>query len=164
MATVAIANPVSANTAPVQTSNLKVPYMVWNEVDLAAAITAKGSALAQGDVIEAIRIPANHAVIAVFAKKTGASAGTSTDVTFDIGITGGDVDNFVDGWDFDGAAVGSYATPLGVLEPVVSTTSDTVDILIATQTNTLTAGKVTVYAMVVDLGTQSRGAIAQPRS
>lgn len=164
MATIELAQAVSANVAPVQTSNLKIPYLVWYEVDLAAAVTAKGSALAQADVIEAVRIPKNHAVLSAFAKKTEAMTGTSTDLTFDIGITGGDVDNYVDGWDFDAAAVDSFATPIGVNEPVVVSTSDTIDILFATQTGTVTGGKLIVYALVVDLKTQDRNSIAQPGS
>lgn len=165
MATVStLDNVIGADVAPVQTSNLKVPYMIWQEIDLAAAVTAKGSALAQADVIEAIRIPANHAVLAVFAKKTAAMTGTSTDLTFDIGVTGGDVDNFVDGWDFDGAAVGSYATPIGVSEPITMLTSDTVDILFTTQTGTVTGGTLEVYALVVDLTRRDRNTIAQPGS
>jgi hypothetical protein len=144
--------------------NSVLPYMIWKEIDLAAAATAKGSALAQADVIEAVRVPADHAILAVYAKKSAAMTGTSTDLTFDIGITGGDVDNYVDGWDFDGAAVGSYATPVGVQEPVFLATADTVDILFATQTGTVTGGKVVVGALVLDLSTRGRGAIAQPKS
>jgi hypothetical protein len=165
MATIALAQAVGVNKAPVQTSNLKTAYKIWAEVDLADAIAAKGSALAAADVIEALRIPANHAVLAAFAYKTGAHAGTATDVTFDIGITGGDVDVFVDGWDFDAAAVGTYATPQGVqTPPTIISTSDTIDVLIATQTGTLTAGKFEVHAVVVDLTHESRGVIAQPKS
>lgn len=144
--------------------NAVLPYMIWKEIDLAAAATAKGSALAQADVIEAVRVPADHAILAVYAKKSSAMTGTSTDLTFDIGITGGDVDNYVDGWDFDGATVGSYATPVGVQEPVFLSTADTVDILFVTQTGTVTGGKVVVGALVLDLSTRGRGAIAQPKS
>lgn len=165
MATISLANSVGSNKAPVQTTNLKVPYLIWREVDLAAAATAKGSALAAADVIEAIRVPKDHAVLRAFVKKSGASAGTATDVTLDVGITGVDADVFVDGWDFDAAAVGSYGTPAGVQTPAFPlAASDTIDILIATQTGTLTAGKIVVYAEVVDLTTAQRGNIAQPKS
>ena len=164
MATISLAAAVGVDKAPVQTSNLKVVYKTWREIDLAAAATAKGSALAAADVIESLRVPANHAVLFAVAKKTAAMTGTSTDLTFDIGITGGDVDNFVDGWDFDAATVGSWATPLGIQEPVVVTASDTIDILIATQTGTVTGGKFEVHAVLVDLTHETRGVIAQPKS
>jgi len=134
-----------------RSGNVRVPYLIGKEIDLAAAVTAKGSALAQSDVIEALDLPANCMILAGGAKKVSAMTGTSTDLTIDIGITGGDVDNIVDGWDFDGAAVDSYATPLGVQEPVVVTTADTLDLLLVTQTGTVLTGKIWVYAVVVDL-------------
>lgn len=166
MATITtLANPAGATGTSLRyMDNAVLPYMIWEEIDLADAVTAKGSALAQADVIEAVRVPADHAILAVYAKKTSAMTGTSTDLTFDIGITGGDVDNYVDGWDFDGATVGSYATPVGVQEPVFLATADTVDILFTTQTGTVTGGKVVVGALVLDLSTRGRGAIAQPKS
>lgn len=165
MATVNLANVLSAGTSPSQDANVKKAYQFWVEIDLAEAAASKGSALAQGDVIEALRVPPNTLVEFVWAKKVSAMTGTSTDLTFDIGFTGGDVDNYVDGWDFDGAAVGSYSTPLGVQEPVIVSTSDTIDILFVTQTGTVTGGKLIVGAQLVDIDyTAARGGIAQPKS
>lgn len=165
MATVTtLDNVIGANVAPRHMDNSNLVYTIWKEIDLGDAVTAKGSALAQADVIEALRIPKDSLILSVWAEKTEAMTGTSTDLTFDIGITGGDVDNYFDGWDFDGAAVGSYATPVGVQEPVFLADSDTIDILFATQTGTVTDGKLVVGAVLVDLTRKSRGAIAQPRS
>lgn len=166
MATITtLANELSSGLPVSQDANVKKAYQYWVEIDLADAVTAKGSALAAADVIEAIRIPPNTLVEFVWAKKVTAMTGTSADLTFDIGFTGGDVDNYVDGWDFDGAAVNSYSTPLGVQEPVIVTTSDTIDILIATQTGTVTGGKLIVGAQLVDIDyTAPRGGIAQPKS
>jgi hypothetical protein len=166
MATVTtLANPAGAvDTSLRHLDNSVMTYSIWQEIDLAAAVTAKGSALAQGDVIEALRIPADSAILFVWAEKTAAHTGTSTDLTFDIGITGGDVDNYVDGWDFDAAVVGTYGTPIGVQEPVILASADTIDILFATQTGTVTGGKLVVGAQVVDLTRKSRGVIAQPKS
>lgn len=163
MATVSLAQAVGVNKAAVQTSNLKVVYKIWTEIDLAAAATAKGSALAALDVIEALRVPQDHVVLGAYAVKTGAFTGTSADLTFDIGITGGDVDVFVDGWDFDAAVVGTYA-PQGVQTQTIINDSDTIDVLIATQTGTVTGGKFEVHAILADLTRESRGAIAQPKS
>jgi hypothetical protein len=166
MATITtLANPAGATGTTVRhMDNSMMPYTIWKEVDLAEAVTAKGSALAAADVLEVLRIPAGTMLLAAWAQKTAAMTGTSTDLTFDIGFTGGDVDNVVDGWDFDGAAVGSYGTPVGVLEPVILSTSDTLDILFATQTGTVTGGKVVVGAVLVDLTLKQRGVIAQPGS
>ena len=159
-----LANPVSANKSVRYMDNNVLSYVIWHDIDLTKAVTAKGSALAQGDTIEAIRLPANTAIVDVWAQKITAMTGTSTDLTFDIGFTGGDVDKFVDGWDFDGAAVGSYATPVGVSQSIPLSTSDTVDILFTTQTGTVTGGKVRLFVSAVDLTVKGRGAIALPKS
>ncbi len=139
--------------------------VLQREIDIAAAVTAKGTALAQADVIQCLNIPANFTILGGTAQKTAAMTGTSTDLTFDIGITGVDVDAFVDGWDFDAAAVNSWATPLGVqIGTGASTSARTVDILIVTQTGTLTGGKVNVIVWGVDLTKVNRPGIAQPKS
>lgn len=165
MATVTtLANPLSANLPPRVMDNSNFAYKISKEIDLAAAVTAKGSALAAADVIEVLRLPAGVVVLAAGARKTAAMTGTSTDLTFDVGITGGDVDQFVDGWDYDAAAVGAIVSNGVQMPPAVIQTSDTIDILIATQTGTLTGGKVEVWAVIVDVLPESRGAIAQPKS
>ncbi|AXP07707.1 hypothetical protein SmphiM6_15 [Sinorhizobium phage phiM6] len=163
MATVSLAQAVGVNKAPVQTSNLKTVYKIWYEVDLAEAVTAKGSALATGDIIEAVRVPAGHLVLAAAAKKSAALTGTAADLLIDVGITGVDADAYVADWDFDAAAVGSYATPPAAAVPLVVSTSDTIDLLLAF-TGTVTGGKIEVHAVVADLTHESRGAIAQPKS
>jgi hypothetical protein len=165
MATITtLANPVSGNKPVRYLDNNVLDYVIWRDIDLAAAVTAKGSALAAADVIEGLRVPANTAIVDVWAQKIGVMTGTSTDLTFDIGITGVDADQWVDGWDFDAAAAGSFATPLGVAQSRPLATSDTIDILIATQTGTLLTGKVRLFASCVDLNVKDRGNIAQPKS
>ena len=152
MATIDLANRAGNGINFVaKSAAVRVPYLIGKEVNLATAVTTKGSALAQADVIEALDLPAGTMILAGGAYKVSAMTGTSADLTLDIGITGGDVDNLVDGWDFDGAAVGSWATPVGVQEPVVVSTADTIDILFATQTGTVLTGKIWVYALVVDI-------------
>jgi len=135
MATVSMATWTGDPTAqlmPASDGAVRKCYAIGRELDFAAAATKKGSALASADVIEVLNIPKGTAVIGGWAKKTAAMTGTSTDLTLDIGITGVDADVYVDGWDFDAAAVGSYGTPQGVNTPplVVGTSADTVDILI----------------------------------
>lgn len=165
MATISLAPALTADTSPQGHANVKRPYMVWKEVDLAAAATAKGSALAAADVIEVLRIPAGTILLGGFAKKTAAMTGTSTDLTLDVGVTGGDVDVTVDGWDFDAAAVGAVNNS-GVQTQTYFGASDTLDILIATQTGTVTGGKIVVGAILqsIDGITASRQGIAQPKS
>jgi len=121
-------------------------------IDLAAAVTAKGTALAQADVIETIVVPAGFQVLFAGMQKITAMTGTSTDLTLDLGVTGGDVDAFVDGWDFDAAAVAAYATPAtaAITPATFLTTGDTIDILFVTQTGTVTGGKIRVFATLLD--------------
>lgn len=124
------------------------PYFISNEVDMAAAVTAKGTALASSDVIEAVTIPANTHVLSVAMKVTGAHAGTSSDTAFDLGVTGVDADLFVDGFDFDGASLNDYAVATG--NTYYTEASDTVDILIQAMTGTTTGGKLTVKALLME--------------
>ena len=151
MATISMATAGAAGLHPSRNANVKVPYLVEVEIDFAEATTEKGSALAQADVIEALPIPANTMLLAGGACVKSAMTGTSTDLTLDIGVTGGDVDNLVDGFAYDGVAAGVYATVVGVNEPVFFASADTIDILIATQTNTFTGGVLRVFALLVDV-------------
>jgi hypothetical protein len=145
--------------------NTNFAYKIWREIDLAVATTAKGSALAAADVIEALRFPAGVMILAAGAQKTSAMTGTTTDLTLDIGVTGVNADAYIAAWDYDAATVGSYATPVGdQTMPLPFAVSDTIDILIKTQTGTLTGGKIMVWAVIVDVTPEQRGVIAQPKS
>jgi hypothetical protein len=138
------------------------PYLIEREINLATAVTTKGSALAASDVIEALDIPGQTLILWAGAEKTAAMTGTSTDLTFDIGITGVDADAFVDGWDFDAAAVGDYgAIPAATIGgKYMTTVADTIDILFATQTGTVTGGKLRVWAVVISVDGISAPGIA----
>jgi hypothetical protein len=128
------------------------PYFIQHEINFATAVTDKGTALAAGDVVPGLTIPANTVILHAGFEVTAAHAGTSTDCTLDLGITGGDLDNFVDGFDFDGASVGDYAsTPAAYAPVIVGGTSDTLDIEIQTQTGTTTGGKVRLFATLMDI-------------
>lgn len=162
MATIDLANRPGDGINQVAVSGaVRKVYTIAHEIDLAAAVTAKGSALAAADVIQAIDIPANTAVLHLVAIKTTAMTGTSTDLTFDIGVTGVDPDVYVDGWDYDAAVVGTYGTPLGVQTQLNFLTAGTIDILIATQTGTLTGGKVKLMATLADIEPTAKPGIAQ---
>lgn len=155
----------SLGGVPSHASAVRDLVVIQRELNIADAVTAKGSALAQGDTISVINIPGDFLVLGGHAKKTAAMTGTSTDLTFDIGFTGGDVDNIVDGWDFDAAALNSYATPRGVLiDSGVVTTARTVDILLTTMTGTLTGGKVLMTVYGIDLKKVNRPGIAALQS
>lgn len=117
-------------------------------LDFAAALTAKGSALAAADIIETISLPAGTQVIG-----GGAEVLTVTDAgatTLDIGVGG--ADTIVDGG--DSTATGYLAVGTnGKLqtEGLRIATADTIDVTIKTLTGTLTSGKVRVYVVLADI-------------
>ena len=127
----------------------RLPYVVEKTIDFAVATTAKGSALAAADVIEAIDVPAQSVVLNAGYEVTAAITG---DVVVDLGVTGVDVDVFVDGAVLAAATtVGTFAQNAAAYQPVVIGAADTVDLLIAASTTAISAGKVRVWALVVDV-------------
>lgn len=153
MATIDLANLGSSDVAAQPTGFTTVghAYVEVREIDLAEVVTEKGSAIAQGDIITAVPVPADCLVLGGGIKVTEAMTGTSTDATIDVGVTGGTADALVDGFDLDGASVGdtSLANPMEVQYVAAN---DTVDILIATQTGTITGGKILVFALIAPVG------------
>ena len=128
-----------------------VPYLVDVTIDFAAAATAKGSALAAADVIECINVPANTLILNAGFEVVTVLAGESNDNTFDLGVTGVDADNFVDGFDADAATAGAYAQNAAAYQPLVIGTADTIDLLIATATTAPTSGEVRVWAVLINV-------------
>ena len=103
------------------------PYIIEGVLDFAEAVVDKGTALAANDVIPGLTIPANHLILHAGLEVLTLHTGTSTDTDFDFGITGGDLDNFVDDFDYSAAAVGDYAASAEG-GPVMVGTSDTLDV------------------------------------
>lgn len=134
--------------------NTSTMYLIQKELDFAAAATAKGSALAASDVIQVLDVPAGSLVWAAGFEVTSVHTGTSTDTAFDFGITGGNVDAFVDGFDFDGASVGDLSAIAAGTQadgPVLVSTNDTIDVLIQAMTGTTTGGKIRCWALISDI-------------
>ena len=127
------------------------PYMIQAELNFATALSDKGTALAANDVIPGLTIPANTLIMCAGFEVTEAHAGTSTDTDFDFGITGGDLDNFVDGFDFDGASVGDYGFKAGQTPVLIGGTSDTIDVEIQAMTGTTTGGVIRMFAVCMDV-------------
>ena len=125
------------------------PYLVEVEINLATAATAKGSSLAANDIIQAITVSAGTAILYSGTEVLVAPAGGNSG-TFDLGITGGDVDAFVDGGAITGAAAGAYSAMANTAVPIVSAASDTIDMLLLGTTPD-TSGVIRVYAMLMDV-------------
>ena len=127
------------------------PYMIQNTIDLAVATSSKGTALASSDVYQCLNIPAESVILHAGLEVTEVLTGTSSDTGYDLGITGGDVDNFVDGFDADGASALAYAPTSAAYAPVLVSAADTLDILVAAQTGTTLTGKIRVFATLMDI-------------
>lgn len=128
----------------------KREYTMEVEIDLAAAATAKGSALAAADTINAFTIPANTAVLFAGMECTETPAG-GTGTVLDLGVKGGDTDAFVDGFAYDSASAGDYAALANTAVPIVFGSAGTVNVLIQAATTVSTSGKVRVFARVLDV-------------
>lgn len=132
-------------------NRVKTPYLAEVFIDFADAATAKGSALAAADVIEAIYVPAGTIVLTGGIQVVEAATGESADVALDLGVTGVDADVWVDGFDLDAAVAGDFAQNPAAFQPVVvGAAADTVDVLIQAATTAPTGGVIRVFAVLCD--------------
>ena len=120
-------------------SNGRTPYLVEKTIDVSAVNGDSGSA--NGDILYAIDIPAETLIMEAGIEVITA---LSSSATMDLGITGGDVDNFVDG---DTNATG-YATLTATARLVVAS-ANTLDVLTAGAASS--AGKIRVWAVLCDV-------------
>ena len=125
-------------------STRRKPYWVENTIDNSLFDPANG------DIIQALNVPAETLVIAAGLEVLTAS---SSSVTMDLGITGStaghnDPDCWVDGY----AATGTGHAPMDATDAaamLIVKTADTIDILIGGAQDT--AGKVRVWALMCDI-------------
>ena len=127
----------------------RAPYMVQKTIDL----TAQAIDCSAGDVVQCITIPANTRVIhAGFQVVESATQNTGTDATATLGAA--DADEFVAAFDIDGAADAAYAPSATPAADVTLASADTLDLTFAGSGATFTAGKLRVYAWMVDVSDQ----------
>ena len=125
-------------------STRRKPYWVENTIDNSLFDPANG------DIIQALNVPAETLVIAAGLEVLTAS---SSSVTMDLGITRStaghnDPDCWVDGYD----ATGTGHAPMDATDAaamLIVKTADTIDILIGGAQDT--AGKVRVWALMCDI-------------
>ena len=120
-------------------SNGRTPYLVENTIDLSAIRADTGPD--NGDVLQVLDIPAETLIMEAGIEVITA---LSSSATMDLGITGGDVDIYVDG---DTNATG-YGT-LTATARHVAASADTLDILIGGADSS--AGKIRVWAVMCDV-------------
>ena len=125
------------------------PYMVENTIDIVATTVDPSSA----DVVQAITIPAGHKIMAAGVEVVeSATMNTGTDATVTLGAA--DADEYVTAFDIDGAADGAYAPSATVAADVVLASADTLDLTFAGTGASFTAGKLRVYAVMMDVSSQ----------
>ena len=112
-------------------------------------LTAGATALAAGDSMQILTLPANSLVMAVGATTITAEGAAST---FDIGLTGGDVDGFIDGGNAN--AVGTTQSTGALLngdnQSHYLAAADTIDMLIGVSGAFTDLAKIKVWAVVAD--------------
>mgnify|MGYP001301663466 CR=1 FL=1 len=115
----------------------------------AARVTAGATALATGDSLQVLSIPANTLVMAVGATTMTAEGAAST---FDIGLTGGDVDGFIDGGNANAAGTTSSNGALlnGDNNSHYFAAADTIDMLIGVSGAVTDLAKIKVWAVIAD--------------
>ena len=138
--------------------------VIENEIDLptvSAELVAQGDGvLATGDIIQALSLPQGSLVLSAGIEITETVVGVAA-LPISMGITGGDVDQFVTETDIGAStsyvATDYLATKQGTGSCVIGSgaagaTTDTIDILCGTVTATsITAGKLRVWAIIADV-------------
>ena len=122
------------------------PYYLDMTIDL----TAQAISSTAGDVVQCLTIPANTRVLhAGLQVVTSATMNTGTNATASLGA--GDADEFVATFDIDNAADGAYAPSATPSADVTLATADTLDVTFAGDGATYSAGKLRVYAVMLDV-------------
>jgi|TARA_R110000782_G_scaffold1363_2_gene5168 hypothetical protein len=125
------------------------PYLIQKTIDL----TAQAIDCSSGDVVQCLTIPANTRVIhAGFQVVESATMNTGTNATATLGAA--DADEFVAAFDIDGAADAAYAPSATPAADVTLAAADTLDLTFAGDGATFSAGKIRVYAWMVDVSDQ----------
>jgi hypothetical protein len=127
----------------------RMPYQVELSIDL----TAQAIDCSSGDVVQCITLPANtHILHAGVQVVESATQNTGTDATVTLGAA--DVDEYVTAFDIDGASDLAYAPSVTPSAEVVLSSADTLDLTFAGSGATFTAGKLRVYALLMDVSEQ----------
>ena len=134
----------------------RMPYQVELIIDL----TAQAIDCSSADVVQCITLPANtHILHAGVQVVESATQNTGTDATVTLGAA--DVDEYVTAFDIDGASDLAYAPSVTPSAEVVLATADTLDLTFAGSGATFTAGKLRVYALLMDVSEQGSTSAAE---
>ena len=132
------------------------PYMVQTVLNLATALSDKGSALAASDVIPVIAVKKGTMIINAGIEVDTASDGST--FTVDLGMV--DADVFVDGFDGTSAAAVVAQNP-AAYQPVMAVADDNIDLTIASLSGgAVTTGKMRIWAVMMDCTDQGNDGTA----
>ena len=127
----------------------RMPYQVELSIDL----TAQAIDCSSTDIVQCITIPANtHIVHAGVQVVESATMDTGTNSAITLGAA--DVDEYVTSFDIDGASDLAYAPSVTPSAEVVLATAETLDLGFAGDGATFSAGKLRVYALLMDVSEQ----------
>ena len=125
-----------------------MPYLVEQTINF-----ADQNIDANGSTIECVDIPANSVLMFAGIEVTTALTNTASDATVDMGLSGGDADSWVDGFDIDGASAGTYATVLvATANPQQVDAATPLKLTFAGTAGTVSAGVLRVFAVVMPVG------------
>ena len=133
------------------------PYLVEANIDIAAAVAAKGGVLEADEIIQAITVPANTMILTAGFEVTTAVDAAADGNIVNLGVTGLDVTRFVSAFDIDddSAALSSgvgYATQADGAAPVIiGATADTIDLELQATTTAPLTGVIRVFAVLLDI-------------
>jgi hypothetical protein len=134
----------------------RMPYQVELIIDL----TAQAIDCSAPDTVQCITLPANtHIVHAGVQVVESATMNTGTNATITLGAA--DVDEYVTAFDIDGASDLAYAPSVTPSAEVVLATADTLDLVFGGDGATFTAGKLRVYALLMDVSEQGSTSAAE---
>ena len=127
----------------------RMPYQVELIIDL----TAQAIDCSAPDTVQCITLPANtHILHAGVQVVESATMDTGTNAAITLGAA--DVDEYVTAFDIDGASDLAYAPSVTPSAEVVLATADTLDLVFGGDGATFTAGKLRVYALLMDVSEQ----------
>tara|TARA_R100000234_G_scaffold57613_2_gene34824 strand:+ start:4436 stop:4924 length:489 start_codon:yes stop_codon:yes gene_type:complete len=134
------------------------PYYVQTVLNLATALSDKGSALAASDVVPVIAVPKNTMILNAGIEVDTASDGST--FTVDLG-TGVDADCFVDGFDGTSSAAVVAQNP-AAYQPLMAVAADNIDMTIASLSGgAVTTGKFRIWAVLMDCSDMGQDMTAQ---
>tara|TARA_B100001063_G_scaffold143665_1_gene134180 strand:+ start:72 stop:560 length:489 start_codon:yes stop_codon:yes gene_type:complete len=133
------------------------PYMVQTVLNLATALSDKGSALAASDVVPVIAVKKGTMILNAGIEVDTASDGST--FTVDLGMV--DADVFVDGFDGTSAAAVVAQNP-AAYQPVMAVADDNIDLTIASLSGgAVTTGKMRIWAVMMDCTDRGNDGTAQ---